>query len=221
MTETPDVEPEIARIKSRISALIEEQLDRKGIYYLAQLGAQLGDDRVQLEKITRTKIGQFVRDNFDYEIGTTGQYNNVLFVKRPGSDAEATPSANVVRYSPRFWAAFAVPLRPDEERVIDLDSCEFGDRKSFDPSSGEIRPIAPEFIAPKGASGSAADTAARITKWLETEALDSERFIMRPRRSRSVDGNLLNHLLSALDRDQLRRVALPLDVIKALADRRF
>lgn len=217
--ESKDVDPDVLRIKGRIDALIKQHIAERKICYLSQLGAELGDDRLLLEKLTGSKLAQFVRDNFAYEIGSTGLHKNVLFVSAPGSTIEELP-VSPPRYVPRFWAAFAVPLRESEDRFIDLETFEFGPRDALGGHGRDLRPIDAQYVAPREASGSATGTAERIARWLDEQGLDGERFRARQRRSRSSGESLLDQVLAVLDRDQLRRIALPLDVIKSLADRR-
>lgn len=209
-------DPEVARITVKIETLIKEHFQSAERYYLSRLGVQLGEDRRTLERLTGKKLAQFVREKFDYKIGTSGQHKNVLYLIAPGTSAKGLPVASP-RYLPRFWAAFAMPLRDDEERYIDLDTLEFGPK---DMVAGDVRPIEAEYVAPNDASGSAAETAMRISRWLDKQQLDGERFHMRLRRSPPSGESLLNQVLSVLDRDQLRRTSLPLDVIKSLTDRR-
>lgn len=219
---------DVARIQQRISDLIAEKFKESEVYYLSQLGAQLGADRKYLEKLTEKKFAMFLRETFPFEIGKTGEHQNVLFLKNPNpvtrsptvAASNATGKA-APRFIPRFWAAFAIPLRADEDRHIDLDTCDFGSKETMFAHGKDIRRIDPSFIAPQEASGSATETVERIYRWLETEGLDAKRFELQPRRTRNGADSLLQHLLSALDRDQLKRVNLPLDVVKSLSDRRI
>lgn len=217
--EGDESDPEIARITARIDKLIKEHFVSEQTYYLSRLGTQLGEDRLALEKRTGKKLGQFISQKFKYEIGATGQHKNVLYLVAPGASANAAPTATP-RYVPRFWAAFAVPLRDGEERYIDINSFEFGPKTLIAGDKRDVRPIADEYIAPKDSSGSATETAARISQWLDKQQLDGERFRMPTQRPRSSDKSLLDQVLSVLDSDQLRRISLPLDVIKSLTDQR-
>ena len=125
------------------------------------------------------------------------------------------------RYVPRFWAAFAVPLRENEDRFIDLETFEFGPKDALAVQDRDVRPIAAEYVAPPEASGSAAETAERIARWLDAQGLDGERFRVRPRRSRPAGESLLDQILSGAPiATSSERITLPLDVIKNSADRR-
>lgn len=209
---------EVERIRGRIESLINDHFARgEPIFYLSRLGTQLGHDRARLEKLTGAKLAAFVRDGFDYEMAAEGQHNNVLFLKSKTGTARALPTP---RYVSRFWAAFAIPLKADESRYIDLDTLNFGpDRNALGGPDADIRQIGEEFIAPREASGSAADTATRIARWLDSETLEADRFLAKRRKAKGEGKTALEALLNALDGDQLRRVDLPLDVVKALLEK--
>jgi hypothetical protein len=223
-TGTADKGLDIERIKGRIEQLAAAHFAKgEQRYFLSRLGNELGTDRSVLEKLTGVKLTQFVRENLPYEIGAGGSHQNVLFLIAPDGTptASAKSSGAAPRYAPRFWAAFAVPLAEGEDRVINLDSFDFGPTEKIGVDGASVRPIAPEFIAPKEASGSAAETAERIVAWLAAQGLDGARFYAVPRDHRSDGRSLLDRLFAVLDHDQLRRISLPLDVIKALAERKF
>ena len=219
---TIDKGSEIERIKGRIEQLAASHFAMgEQRYFLSRLGNELGSDRNVLEKLTGMKLAQFVRDNLAYEIGAGGSHQNVLFLVAPGGAPTASVMANSAspRYAPRFWAAFAVPLAEGDDRAINLDSFNFGPTTKIGVDGANVRPIASEFIAPKEASGSAAETAERIKAWFAAQNLDGARFHAVLRRQRSDGQSLLDKMFTALDQDQRRRVLLPLDVIKALTER--
>ena len=49
------------------------------IVYLSRLGNESGRDRLILEKLTGTKLTQFVRENFRWEVHATGQHNSTVY----------------------------------------------------------------------------------------------------------------------------------------------
>jgi hypothetical protein len=211
---------EVGRIRKRIAEIVEGHFNTgKGHLFLAQLGSKLGQDRVTLEKLTRMKLSQFVRSHLSYEIGTTGEHKNVLYFVAHGKSAEA-PDTPLPRYLPKFWAAFAVPLTDAHERHINLETLKFGpDVGDLQADGQDVRPIDAKYISPRDASGSASDTAARILAWLHEQHLAGDRFVDTRKRHRDMD-TLLDVLLKALDIEQLKRISLPLDIVKALAERR-
>lgn len=214
---------EISRIKSRISSVIEEHFSSgTGHLFLAALGTKLGADLRPLEKLTGMKLSEFVRSSFSYEIGVTGEHKNILYLVAPGKSAETInqPPPPTPRYLPKFWAAFAIPLADAQERHIDLETLRFGpDATELKTAASDVRRIDAKYIAPRDASGSASGTAARIAAWLDEQHLKNDRFLDARKRPRETE-TLLDALLSALDGDELKRVSLPLDIVKALAERR-
>jgi len=212
---------EVARIRDRIATLVESHFaSGKPAYYLSQLGNELGDeDRKLLEHLTHTKISQFVTSAFDYEVGRTGQHKNILFLVAP--NGTAVPPAAAPRYNPRFWAAFKVPLHEGERRFIDIETFEFGlDATQFAAQDAEVREIDPGFL-PKGDEVPTPDEILeRIAVWLDTQQLHQAQFLLQRRKQKSEDGSLLTALIRALDKDQLKRVSLPLDVIRTLDSHR-
>jgi hypothetical protein len=212
---------EINRIRSRIEGLLTECFDRgEPVYYLSRLGAQLGADRVTLEKLTGAKLATFLRDTFDYEIGSEGQHNNILFVKSKTAAANtAFPPTPAPRYQPRFWKAFAAPLPDGEHRYINLETLKFdSSRDALGADSADVHEIEARFIAPAGASGNASETIDRIGAWLKEQGLDSAPFLMTRKKTRRDGQSLLDAVLTALDGDQLKRVSLPMDIVKTLND---
>lgn len=210
-------EAEVARIRDRIVALVESHFaSGKPVYYLSQLGNELGEeDRKLLEQLTHAKISEFVTSAFNYEVGCTGQHKNILFLVAPAGSAVLPAAAP--RYNSRFWAAFKVPLHEGERRFIDIETFEFGaDANQFAVQDAQSREIDPGFL-PKGDEATTPNAiSARIAAWLEAQHLDHAQFLFQRRKQRSGDGSLLAALISALDKDQLKRVSLPLDVIRTL-----
>jgi hypothetical protein len=217
---------DVARIKERIASLIQRRFSEgHDTFYLSQLGSILGQDRLLLEKLTHTKLAEFIRTNLEFEIRTTGIHGNVLYIPKPGTPEAVEPEkAEIPRYIRGFWLAFAIPLSSaSERRFIDIYSFEFGpDEGTLGGEDADVREIAPEFIVSQGASGSANEIAKRIDEWLEKQGLDRSPFLWQRRRT-VHDGrsNLLEHLFDALSGEQLRRISLPLDVVQTLFNRRM
>ena len=213
-----DIAAEVERIRARIAHLIEDHFAQGATsYYLSQLGNELNEDRKSLERLTRKKISEFVQDEFSYEIGRTGSHKNVLFIVAPGADP-AMPDAALPRYNRRFWAAFSVPLPEGERRFLDLNDLNFGpDLGDGRLDGNNIREIGSEFLPAANESRTPAQIGEQIKAWIDAQKLDEERFIVvRRKRSSDTGRNLLADLIAALDKDQLRRVSLPLDVVEVL-----
>ena len=216
---------EISRVKERIASLAEQHFETgANIYYLSQLGNELGADRPLLERLTHGKLSEFVRDQFEFEIGRTGVHSNVLYLVRPGvTSSEAQISKPLPpRYNRRFWAAFTVPLADGESRFFGLQSFTFGpDKEALKKLETEILEIQKEYVAPHNGSRSPAEIAGQIARWLNVHGLDPDQFLARHRHpSSDVDSSLLDQILNALDGEQLKRVSVPLDIIRTLGKAR-
>lgn len=209
---------EVARIRERIKGLIERAFaNGKPTYFLAQLGNELSDqDRKTLEHLTGTKVARFVIDNFDYEVGRTGQHENILYLVAHDGNAAIPPEA-VPRYNGRFWSAFKVPLNAGQKRFINIETFEFGpDAAAIAAQDAQVREITPDFL-PRGEEVPTSEQILkRIAGWLEAQELDQAAFLIQRRKRHRGQGDLLSALINALDKDQLKRVSLPLDVVQTL-----
>ena len=222
---TPDEQTsEIARIKERITDLIESHFNRgESILYLSKLGIELGDDRPRLEKLTQRKLGQFLKDDpGEFEVGVTGQHKNILYLMPKGQSLDSIPPPSP-RYARRFWAAFARPLPTEEtQRFINISTFFFGpDAEQLkQEGASDIRPIDAEYISAESGSGGVVGIADRIKKWLKAQGLDERAFLAENDSATTKERSLLISIISALDAGQLSRVSLPLDVVKTLLERR-
>lgn len=219
--EDGDISGEIDRIRARIAGLIDGHFSEGATsYYLSQLGNELKDDRKTLERLTRKKVSEFVQDEFQYEIGRTGSHNNVLFIVAPGANPEK-PAPALPRFNKRFWAAFSVPLPEGERRFLDLSNLNFGPHREDLGSEGhDIREIEARYLPTANESRTPAQVAEEIKAWAEVQRLDVEQFTIARRKRPTENGkSLLAEIITMLDKDQLKRVCLPLDVIQTLSSR--
>ena len=217
-------EIEIIRIKNRITNIVDTHFNNgEEIIYLSRLGIELGSDRTTLEKLTRVKFSQYIHENFDYQIRTTGQHKNILFLAPIGKDVKHPP-ISAPKFLPRFWAAFAKPLQDGEyERFINIKTLYFASAATevVADDADNIRSISKEFIAPQDAPIDALQIFNRINRWIDNENLKVEDFVISRKRATDKKESLLAILVHALTSDQLRRVTLPLDVVKSLSDRKL
>jgi len=212
---------EIERIRARIAGLIDGHFSEGATsYYLSQLGNELKEDRKNLERLTRKKVSEFVQDEFQYQIGRTGSHNNVLYIVAPGADPEK-PEVTLPRFNKRFWAAFAVPLSDGERRFLDLADFNFGpNHEKLVLDGNEIREIDAKYLLSENEIRAPAQTGEQIKAWADAQNLDIEQFtIARHKRPIESGKTLLTEIITALDKDQLKRVSLPLDVIQTLSSR--
>jgi len=211
---------EIARIRSRIQDYFTDSLaNGEGRYYLARLGSLLGSDRTALEALTGKKLVAFVQDDLGHEIEREGAHNNIIVVKigEPIAGVRSATTATP-RYAPRFWAAFRVPLGDEgDHRFINLSTMAFGTSRE-EVGDGEIREIGSEFIVQNGGPVDASVILENIDKWLAEEGLEAKPFLLQRKEGQQEDKSLLDLMILALNGEQLKRVSLPLDVVKTLKD---
>lgn len=213
---------EVARIRSRIEEYFARSLAMgESRYYLSQLGSQLAGDRTILEALTGKKLVSFVRDELGYEIGEEGVHRNILFAKLGDSGAgPSMPATSIPRYASRFWAAFRVPLDDGEaHRFINLETMAFAsERDEVASGPGEVREIDPKFVFQGDGSAAPRVIAECIEQWLAEQQLDPSPFLIHRKNVRREQKSLLDAMIAALSGEQLKRVNLPLDVVKALKD---
>jgi hypothetical protein len=213
---------EIARIRTRIQDYFTESLaNGVGRYYLARLGSQLGSDRATLEKLTGKKLAAFVQDDLGYEFDREGAHDNVIVVKL-GEPPVGPRRAGVAipRYAPRFWAAFRVPLGQEVgRRFINLGTMMFGAAHEDVADDGsDVREIGAEFIVRDDGPVEPSVIAGFIERWLVEQGLEPGPFLIQRKDGHREDRSLLDAMILALNGEQLKRVSLPLDVVKALKD---
>lgn len=218
MSEMIDPNAEIERISGRIKALVEEHFGRgEAQFYLSGLGSLLGEDRLALERLSKRKLGDFVANVLDYELGKSGQHLNVLHIVRPETfgPATITPERKSTKFIPEIWTSFAKPLSEGERRFFDPAALAVS---SEPDGAGAAREISAAYLSrePRPA-GQVGDS---IRKWIDDQSLDLSLFVATRARRDSGGATLLDQLLDALDGEQLRRAQLPLDVIKTLSERR-
>ena len=126
-----------------------------------------------------------------------------------------------------FWAAFRKLLEPELNRFIAIDGrIKFYNLdETTDPPSDSIK-IEREYIA---ASDDEKDSEifSKIVRWCNAHDLDIGTFQKElpaasqtmSRRYNSASGSTLDRLLDILDDSELRRMVIPLDVVKKLANR--
>jgi hypothetical protein len=216
----PEARAEIERIVGRIQQLIASRLDHEDTYYLSQLGNELGEDRKVIESLTGRKLSDLLSSELGFQLERTGVHNNVLFIRRPGSDSP--PPAAKPRFRRAFWLAFATPLEGDSERHINIDTLRWAaDAEQVTEKGADVRTIPAKFIA-QDAEASDSDIISQIESWLNEQGLEEDRFQVQKRRAdRHGERSLLDAVLTALSADQLKRVTLPLDVIKVLSEHRM
>ena len=136
------------------------------------------------------------------------------------ADAEGKPN----RFHQVFWLAFRKPLKPGKRRfVIPSDRLEFLDVSEDDASPGNGVEIDREFIATEVGDVLHEDTYSRIVEWGKKNSVSLDQFFhsavakryKRHLRERGI--SLLDQIFEVLDPEDLRRMNLPMDVVRKLA----
>jgi len=84
----------------------------------------------------------------------------------------------------------------------------------------DIREIEARYLPTANESRTPAQVAEEIKAWAEVQRLDVEQFTIARRKRPTENGkSLLAEIITMLDKDQLKRVCLPLDVIQTLSSR--
>ena len=119
-------------------------------------------------------------------------------------------------FRPAVWAAFKIPLDKDKERYIDpKEPIHFRDIPSKEGPQEGIR-VDRKFIG--GPNSDPTEIGDKIREWLKENDLGEIPFLVsrKIRSTRLPSHDLLGRLLFSLDSDDLKRVSMPLDVIKKL-----
>jgi len=123
------------------------------------------------------------------------------------------------RFAPAFWAAFRKPLVSGYSRWVRSEKpVRFEDvREGFKAPQGFVE-IGRTYIVDPG--GETETVLANIEAWREEKGVELDAYLMtREREPGSASDDLLGQLLGRLDRDEMRRVTMPLDVIDKLRPR--
>ncbi len=129
-----------------------------------------------------------------------------------------------VRFHQIFWAAFKKPLTPEMRRLLSIgDRLKFRDIDKDEPCfEGEIE-VEREFLLGDSENVTDKDIYESIERWIAKNELPSERFshsFVARRFKASIESGkitLLEYLFKTLDTSELRRINLPMDIVKKLA----
>ena len=181
---------------------------RLGMTVKQYVSTQLSSDLQVIQDPNRTQLIGALPKSVDVE--SEGGVENLL--KRTQQSSTST----VPRYSAALWAAFRMPLEDNKFRYItDQEPIKFRDSTRTDESFGQE--VGREYIL--GTDAEPHQVAKRIHDWFEDNEIDPNVY---ERNSRSHETqsleprNLLDCLLASLDSGELKRVIIPLDVIRKL-----
>lgn len=123
-------------------------------------------------------------------------------------------------FQPAIWAAFRKPLAPTRRRFLsEKEPFEFKDVSESGAPDG-FREIDQKFIAETDDNASA--VVQNIETWLADHALESSLFLRSDdQKAPGFSNDLLGRLIQVLDTEELRRVSVPLDVVRKLRQTRL
>lgn len=126
------------------------------------------------------------------------------------------------RYHPAFWAAFRKPLDESKRRYLSVrEPIRFWDLPEAD-APDDHHEIASEYIV--GPDVEPDQVQQKAQQWLANKRLQDSIYIYslmtRPRSESIPSKDLLDRLLQSLDPEDLKRISMPLDVIRKLRRQR-
>lgn len=197
---------EVARKSKEISGGLSMYLDQN-----------LNDDCIIIKHSKKHTVIGVVPRNLETE-GIT-DFDSVL------EQRLSARSDQKVRFSPSFWAAFRKKPEPDSRRFVGVE----GDNRfrilssEADSPEGMVE-IGPEYIAADDEIPDA-DVYTNIGNWARANNFSLEKFSVGASRQSTRDGfsrlpkdaTTLDRLLCALDSSDLKRIEMPLDIIKKLS----
>lgn len=228
-------------LKQKIVDLVTQHWsDDKRPILLAQLGQVLARDGIDLRSALR---GRRLRSFLSEELN-----DRLQIIQSPGdqlvqgvvpleavaqgeavfkSAVEHAPAKSAApRYHPRFWLAFLKQMPPGYNRIINLaEPITFRDvieGAEMSPGEHEIR--AKDLVAGENLQKSERDakTLERIRGWLQENGVDESVVLAKPRDPKpQFADSLLFALLDAIEDSDLKRIALPLDIVRKLRDVTF
>lgn len=223
-------EGELERIADKIVTLAKARKGEHQPYLVSALGIDLGDDLQNLKRLTNKGLNEFIQSHLGDRVTLVrlGAHKNVAaIIVGQIEEADLAEMAAKIpepaqRFHYRFWAAFSVPLQ-GEVRLLDSEKFTFKDIDRTDVPEDSLV-IEGKRIAAVDASNRDALIKRNIEEWLEENGLPAERFTATKRTrkqpsgaaSAALGGNLLDAVLTALDRRQLQSTTLPLDVVQIL-----
>ena len=127
-----------------------------------------------------------------------------------------SPSATAPRFHPAFWAAFRKPLEGSKRRYVSVGPpVRFQDSSEEDEPDGFLE-VPKAYIASPDMDDDR--TSQNVEKWIADNDLQRDTYLAsaKPKLDSGHPHNLLDRLLLSLDRDDLSRMSMPLDVVLKL-----
>ena len=202
---------------------------------LSLLGSRLGRENSHRIKLESSSLIDYLTRNLSSRVRVIHHSNNPsvaavvpreieededsLFEKIPKRTHDHIGGTGP-RFRPSFWAAFRVPLDETMARYISTqEPIRFLDISSSDPKPGNHIEIGRQFIA--SSDSESIEIQQKIGEWLKENDLDPKPFLIDAK-EKSIplpSKDVLGRLLLSLDSDDLKRVHIPMDIVKKLRQR--
>ena len=123
-----------------------------------------------------------------------------------------------LRYLPAIWTAFNKPLEEDKERFLSpSEPFFFLDEIPSNKPAG-FKDISRDYIL--GFKSDQTAISNNIRKWATENNFDIERFLAKQSNDRKnlPSNDLLGHMVTTLSLDDLKRLTIPMDIVKKLRE---
>jgi hypothetical protein len=201
---------------------------------LSRLGQMLSQRGIDLQGNLRgRKLSDVIKEQLSahLRVSPIGPGSKVWAVVPASDTPSAAPTPKLVlsfekkehipRVDSTIWAAFSRALAPDHSRILEFDpEPVFRDvAKDLIQDSGPL--ITADNVAIKTAEQSSSEyyreVYSKLRDWLDANGVpfDKVRANSHPMRGKQT-GTVLDQLIEKLTPEQLRRVAIPLDVLASL-----
>jgi len=230
---------EPSQLDARIVELVKQCWEeRNKPLLLSQLGGADSGEIARSAKLTAASLGEYLHRRLDSKVRVIRHSRNPTIIGAVPADVEADTDDLLAstyghserlkegaspRFHPAFWAAFRKRLDGSRKRYISVKKpLEFRDMSSEDLEErqagfveGSVE-IERKYIADTEAEP--AEVHQKACDWLEKNNLDQVPFLMKNESaiSHPFHNDLLGRLLLVLGDDELRRISMPLDIVRKL-----
>lgn len=230
-----------ADLKRVIEEIVQAAWAQKMPVLLSELGAHNGGDVARKAKESSGGLSMYLAQNLADDFIVIKHSKNPVVIGVVPRNAETVKITDFdpvleqrfshrgekknVQFRMSFWAAFRKKLEPENRRYIEIEGYnKFQNLPSeADPPEGFIE-IPREYIASED-EVSDADVYRNIERWAQANHFSLETFSLRELVSVGrvkfsqlpTDATTLDRLLGALDTSDLKRIEMPLDIIRKLS----
>lgn len=229
-----------AELKRVIGELVQAAWAKKKPVLLSELGAHNGGEVARKAREISGGLSMYLTQKLtdDYNVIKHSKNSVVIGVVPRNAETEkitdfdpileqrfSQPGDKNIQFRKSFWAAFRKKLEPDQRRYMEIEGYNrFRNLPSEADPPEEMIEIPRGYIAAED-EVSDTDIYQNIEKWAQANNFPLENFSMRELMSlRKVKfsqlakgATTLDRLLGALDPSDLKRIEMPLDIIKKLS----